>query len=482
MNTIKRKICQARNDLRVIPLSLFLLAIVSCKDNRSTDKESNNVESRLPNIVLLVGDDQGYPYFGFMGADYIQTPNMDSLARNGFVFTNGYVPENHCRPSLQTLMTGTLPIEYARKRDSIMKMKMEGEKFQLLSPEEQKKWRENFDFHAMQYFTTLPRILKEKGYTSFQGGKWWEFNFQNGGFDVGMTKGWKEAERKNPDWFQKFMGGEGTNLARVTMQPVYDFIEANGENPFFIWYAPELPHYPFDAPGKYYDSYRHQDMSESAKRYYANCTWFDDGVGELKGFLKEKNLYDDTLFVYVNDNGWEQNPKQEFRNDSLRWHNGGDKGKLSIFDQSFRTPIVFSWDSKIEKGKISDKLIHSADIPATILDYLSIEIPNDFYGTSFKQVIEGEDVEFRNEIIGNVNQIRSEEDMMGRSIEGYWLRNKDWFFKWNVTDAEVGLFNMQDDPFNHDDLSYENSEMVEDLKQKIMIWKEGKNPLKTKDL
>ena len=54
---------------------------------------------QLPNIVLIIGDDQGAPYFGFMGADYVQTPNMDTLAKSGTLFINGYVPDNHCRPS-----------------------------------------------------------------------------------------------------------------------------------------------------------------------------------------------------------------------------------------------------------------------------------------------------------------------------------------------------------------------------------------------
>lgn len=459
---------------KVMVVLILLPVIFSCKEKKIVEASDPDSETDLPNIVLLIGDDQGYPYFGFMGADYVETPNMDSLARNGMLFTNGYVPENHCRPSLQTLMTGTLPIDYVRQRDSIRQIEMEGNSFKSLSGEEKEKWKEEFDFHAMKYFNTLPRILKKKGYTSFQGGKWWEFNYQNGGFDVGMTEGWQEEDKKNPDWFQKFMGGEGTKLARATMQPVYDFVENNQDKPFFIWYAPELPHYPFDAPDKYYNLYKDKDMSESAKRYYANCTWFDDGIGELKKFLQKKNLHENTMFVYVNDNGWEQNPKQEFRNDSLRWHNGGDKGKLSIFDQSFRTPIIFSWDSKIEKGRISDKLIHSADIPATILDYLSIDIPNDFYGQSYKRLIEGDEVQLRDEIIGNVNQIRSDEDMMGKNIEGYWLRNKDWFFKWNVTESKVGLFDMNNDPMNNYDLSSERIDVVNEFKVKINDWKKRK--------
>ena len=129
-------------------------------------------------------------------------------------------------------------------------------------------------------------------------------------------------------------------------------------------------------------------MSESAKRYYANCTWFDDGVGELQRYLKEVGEFENTLFIYVNDNGWEQNPEQEFWNDPMRSHNGGDKGKLSFYDQSFRTPIIFSWENRIENNKQLKQMIHSADIPATILDYLDIDVPENYFGRSFKPLID----------------------------------------------------------------------------------------------
>ena len=85
--------------MRKLIVSFIVFFMISCK----TEK---------PNVILLIGDDQGYPYFGFMGANYVQTPNMDKLASSGTLFTEGYVSDNHCRPSLQTLLTGTLPVEY----------------------------------------------------------------------------------------------------------------------------------------------------------------------------------------------------------------------------------------------------------------------------------------------------------------------------------------------------------------------------------
>ena len=433
--------------------------VVSCKNEPKTNDIAQETFEK-PNIILLVGDDQGYPYFGFMGADYVQTPNMDALAASGTLFTEGYVPQNHCRPSLQTLMTGTLPINYDQSVDKLV--------LEQQIPEDSVV---GFKHHAMRYFETLPRLLAKEGYKSFQGGKWWEFNYQNGGFDEGMTKGWKKGDKGKDEWFLQFMGGDGRQLARATMQPVYDFIETYNDQPFFIWFAPELPHYPFDAPDKYYNIYKDEDMTESAKRYYANCTWFDDGVGELVRYLKEKDEFDNTLFVYVNDNGWEQEPHQEFRHDSLRWHNGGDKGKLSVYDQSFRTPIIFSWKDKISSGATSKALMHSADIPATILDYINVDVPEDYFGKSYKDLIEDTNKTDRDIIIGKAKQMRSEEDMMGMKIEAYWARTNDWFFKWNLTTETIGLYDMTTDPRNDNNLAETQPDMVKEFQRKIEDWK-----------
>ena len=105
-------------------LLLSLILLVSCQSNSSQDLTEDQA---LPNIILLIGDDQGYPCFGFMGADYVQTPNLDQLANNGVLFTDGYVSDNHCRPSLQTLLTGMLPTDYHSKSEEIFQESIVGQ-------------------------------------------------------------------------------------------------------------------------------------------------------------------------------------------------------------------------------------------------------------------------------------------------------------------------------------------------------------------
>jgi len=435
---------------------LFLFILVFFIINGCSKKHEQK-----PNIILIIGDDHGYPYFGFMGSKIVSTPNMDELAKNGALFTNGYVPDNHCRPALQSLITGIDPYEYKKQRDSLKESLKKDQFYLNMNIASKKEWENNFNYHAMKYFNTIPKELKKEGYTSFQTGKWWEYHFEYGGFTDGMTKGWVREKKNGRNWFQQFMGGEGTDIGRVTNEPVYEFIEQNKSKPFFIWYAPQLPHYPFDAPNKYRTIYQNKGYSKSAIEYYANCTWFDESVGELKSYLKKKNIFNNTLFIYVNDNGWEQEPYQEFINDPMRSHNGGDKGKLSIFDQSFRTPIIFSWKNKIDKNTQFDDLIHTIDISATILDFASVANSSKLgQGKSYKNVIKKLEEGSRNIILGNSNKIRDENDHMGRDVNAYWGRNKKWFFKSNITDGFEALYDISKDPYcdmniieNHDDIA-----------------------------
>ena len=130
---------------------------------------------RPPNIVLLIGDDQAWGDYGFMGHPDIRTPNLDQLAQEGQMFGHGYVPTALCRPSLASLMTGLYPHQHGLTGN-----KVGGKDHELQQQGEQALARE---------FVQLPRLaalLGEAGYSSFQGGKWWEGEYSDGGFSHGV--------------------------------------------------------------------------------------------------------------------------------------------------------------------------------------------------------------------------------------------------------------------------------------------------------
>ena len=449
-------------------LIILFLLVVGC--NQKTQKNTLS----LPNIVLIVADDLGYPYTGFMGDTIVQTPNLDKLANMGTVFTNGMVTQSFCAPSLRTIITG-LHSETYNLRAEQLRQQFRDSLTRGLSAEDSIIWEKEFQWKSMPFFNTLPKYLAEKGYKSFQGGKWWEFNYQNGGFTHGMTKGWTREDRASPDFFYKLMGNEGLDLGRVTNQPVYDFIEKDaGDNPFFIWYAPDLPHYPLNAADEYYNIYKNQKLSESAKRYYANITWFDDEVGELMDYFEEKNLMEETLFIYVNDNGWEQGPQIEYRHDSLRWHNGGPKGKGSYYDMTFRTPILFTWKETLPHAQVKNELISSMDLLPTILDYLEIQNPKELLGNSLRPNIAKHRDTGHEKVFGRIVQLfdSTDKSFMGQPANGYWMRTEKYHYVWDIGNKGELLFDMENDPENDRNIATTNQKLTAEFKQDILQWKE----------
>jgi uncharacterized sulfatase len=136
----------------------------------------------------------------------------------------------------------------------------------------------------------MVRQLQDNGYATLQTGKWWEGDPLDHGFDEGF----------------------GHAIGRKTMEPIYNFVEKAQKNaqPFFIWYAVFLPHTPHNAPDRHYLKYKDLAPNESTARYWANIAWLDETCGQLVDHLKEKNLYDNTLFVFTADNGWRPDPNQ----------------------------------------------------------------------------------------------------------------------------------------------------------------------------
>ncbi len=194
-------------------------------------------EATLPNIVLILSDDQSWTDYGFMGHETIQTPNLDRLARQSATFRRGYVPTALCRPSLMTLVTGL----YAHQNMTTGNNPDETPQNRRHAEESGQDIREllisNIDQHP-----TLPKLLAERGYVSFQSGKWWEGSFQRGGFTHGMTRGFPEKGGRH--------GDDGLDIGRQGLKPVEDFIDmaVAQQKLFFLWYAPIMPHTPHNPP------------------------------------------------------------------------------------------------------------------------------------------------------------------------------------------------------------------------------------------
>ncbi len=442
-----------------------------------------------PNVVLIIADDLGWPYLGFLGDENVLTPNMDILGEGGAVFEVGHATANFCRPTLQSLVTGLYPVQYEQQAgaiaDDMMASKLIPDGVDT-DQERQILWRQ-YETTAIERFSTLPRLLAEVGYVSHQSGKWWEQSYAHGGFSEGMTETWewRDAVDLGDRWFFTFMGGKGNEIGRETMEPVTDFIRNNAEQPFFVWYGPALPHVPLNPPDQFYKFFEDQeDLSESAKLYYANIAWFDWGVGEIIDTLRREILLDNTVIVYVNDNGWEQPPGVEYADDHVTFANGGPRGKGSFFDTGFRTPIMFYWRGKITPMRDDVTLASALDIMPTILDYAGARTPANLPGHSLRPQIEGGQLsDPRDFFIGRMTQHRagtnfrgepdaSTEDHMGAPQSGYYRRDLRWHFVWISETDETALYDLVGDPGQLEDVSANRPQLVSKFKEDIEAWRD----------
>jgi arylsulfatase A-like enzyme len=392
-----------------------------------------------PNIVLIIGDDHGYPDFGFMGSEIVQTPHLDRLAASGTVFPSGYSTASVCRPSLLSLLTGLHPLQFDRRQERLRE--------RGVPPSPETPLRESYH--------TLPALLAERGYASFQSGKYQEGSYRNAGFTHGMTELPGDAGRK-----------QGIRIARETMEPVFSFIDEQRDGPFFVWFAPQLPHLPHNPPAEYRELYASLGGTWFTPGYYASISWFDAAVGQLLHHLEERGLRERTLVVYLADNGW-QAPADGVEYDFLL---GGAKGKLSLYELGFRTPILFSWPGVISAGETRDELVSTADLFPTLLDYAGVPRPPNRTGVDLRPIFEGEPLELPTALIGSAASLR--EDRPGEPRGGSFVRTPRWHYLW-YADGREALFDIAADPDEEHDVSRAHPDVVRQARAQIRRWTES---------
>jgi uncharacterized sulfatase len=414
-----------------------------------------------PNVVLILGDDQAYTDYGFMGHPLIKTPNLDKLAASGALFTRGYVPTALCRPSLATLITG----RYAHQH-GITGNDPSPAVTPMNSPE-YPKLREQLISHIDRQ-PTLPKLLAQSGYISHQSGKWWEGSYKRGGFTQGMTRGFPEPGGRH--------GDDGLKIGREGMEPVLRFIDdATSQNkPFFVWYAPLLPHAPHNPPERLLAKYRGKVPSLQVAKYYAMCEWFDETCGQLLDYLDSKNLRQNTLVVYLADNGWIQDPKG----------NGyAPRSKQSPYEGGVRQPIIFSWPAVIKPQK-REELASSIDFVPTVLSAVGASPPSGLPGLDLLPLIRDGKPLSRDTIYGegfahDIADIENpEETLLYRwAIEGNWklLLTYDgvvgrYASSHPRTERRPQLFDLAADPHENTNLAAQHPEIVTRLAKKIADW------------
>ena len=305
------------------------------------------------NIVFLILDDADARHFSHPAR---HTPNMDRLILGGTTFRN-CVAQPLCRPSLASMICGLDPREHTIYSNILPSGR-------FIDPA-----------------GTLPVVLRDAGYRTIVAGKWWE-----GTTDAGMS--WT-ADPATYGWTH--VGENRDDFVRVSQAQTLGHVQSaiTADEPFFLWWAPFLPHTPHNPPQEYLDLIN-ESLIEVPEYYsgdpaaylakeedlLAMTAWFDDGLGELLDVLDTAGVTNDTLIVLLNDDGLPI----------------GLPSKGSWFDAGVMTPLVFHWPGGINSGRAFDRLTPLVDLYPTILEYAGLPVPEGLPGESLAKFIHGQQV------------------------------------------------------------------------------------------
>lgn len=410
------------------------IVVACCPVARAADAADPPApDTERPNIILLIGDDHGFSDFGLTGSELVKTPNLDDLATGGTVFLRTYSTSNVCAPALGTLLTGLYPAQWDHRLRWLRGVS--GGQIRRAN--------------AIESFATLPRLLGTQGYVSFQAGKFWESSAKAAGFTAGTVN----------DPKRKPLAGDG-RFGRDSIAPALDFIDANAARPFFLWFAPMLPHIPHDPPERLLREYDGKGLSPKARAYYANCTRFDELVGRLVSHLKKRGIRERTLLVYLSDNGYEQKPKAK---------RVGTHGKETMHEPAFRTPLVFNWPGHLPAGRVDDRLVSFVDLFPTLLDYGGVSgVPAGRLGIDLRPLLEGGDAPPRSVVIGEVYR---PEKRGGPKKRSSYLRSDRWHYIWFETDRREELYDKNADPEESKNVVADHPDVAADFRRQVTEWK-----------
>jgi arylsulfatase A-like enzyme len=353
--------------------------------------------SSRPNIIVILADDLGYGDTSVYGSKIIRTPNIDALAASGIRFTAGYVTNPVCAPSRAALMTGRYQQRFGYEFNPNGRDRTGGMSLNEI---------------------TLAQIVKSAGYTTGAIGKWhlgqpdgyypsdrgfdYFFGMAGGGTDyiihpapgdeiigpggedikvpaAGMSalpegEHWKSMlERirdRSPITRNHQLVRVDDYLTEALTREAVGFIDRNRTRPFFLYLAQHVPHAPLQAPRKYID--RYQNVQDPYKRVHAAMvSALDDSVGEVIATLKKDGLYQNTVVIFLSDNGC---PGYVYGACSNAPLSGFKRWQL---EGGIRIPYIVSWPAHLPAGRLDNRQVSSLDILPTAAELAQTKLPSD---------------------------------------------------------------------------------------------------------
>ena len=439
------------NLIKYMVSAILLLLII----NGCTNNNNDSAQNSKPNILLIVADDAGWHDVGYHGSE-ISTPNIDKLVKNGVELDRFYVYPT-CSPTRASLLTGRYASRFGISGPIAMKST------QILPTDT----------------ITLPELLRQNGYSTAITGKWhlglrpesgprqygfeYTYGYLHGQIDQ-YTHKYKNGDQS---WHRNdvFIDEEGHATDLITRETIRYIKEIRDKTkPFFLYVPFSVPHYPLQEEDKWIKHYEFI-KNESRRLFAASMSHMDHAIGQLIKTLDEENLKENTLVIFISDNGGQESWIPTFEYDMTHGPNDrlgnnqplrGWKGTL--YEGVIRVPGLINWPARLSPRKVN-QVILANDIFPTLASLVGADITADMN-------LDGDDV-WKTLAYGKNMPERS---LYLRTAKQMVLRKGNWKLVHTGESLEAGsteLFNIADDPFEKNDLLSKNPSVAEDLRNKL---------------
>jgi arylsulfatase A-like enzyme len=333
-----------------------------------------------PNVIVILTDDQGMGDVGCYGAKDIPTPSLDSLAARGIRFTQFYCGSAMCSPSRAALLTGRYPL-----RCGVTTLCASQRTGTNAMPTTE---------------ITMAQMFKAAGYATAHVGKWhlgytpetmpnargFDYSFGNMGgcidnyshFYFWSGPNVHDLHRNSQETYEpgKFFGD-------LMLQEAARFMKAHRKQPFFIYYAPNQPHYPYQPDVKWLERCKHLPFPRNL--YAAFVATLDERIGALLKEVDRLGLRERTIVVFHTDNGHSTEERAHFGGGSAGPYRGA---KFSFFEGGLHVPCIVSWPGHLPQGQVRQQITHSCDWLPTLAELCGLKILNpDLDGRSLTAVL-----------------------------------------------------------------------------------------------
>lgn len=407
-----------------------------------------------PNIIFILTDDQGYGDLACHGNPWIKTPHLDKLYSESIRFTSFHVGTT-CAPSRAGLMSG----KYCNKVG--VWHTINGR--EMLSEEVE----------------TLPELLKEASYHTGIFGKWhlgdsYPFRPQDRGFDEVLIHGGggvgQQPDYWNNDYFDDtyFHNGNPEKFSGyctdIWFSEATKFIRNHKRRPFFCYIPTNAPHSPFHVEEKYIEPYKGNPNIPNPN-FYGMITNLDENIGKLRDELKKMGISENTIFVFMTDNGTAAGVKFGDEGEVISGYNADMRGiKGSPYDGGHRVPFFIHWPKgEFENGRDISTITSYVDFKPTILDLCGIEVSSNksLDGVSLKPLIAENDEEWPERVIFSDTQ-----------REEYLVKWKQFAAitdRWRLVGKDE-LYDIKIDPGQTNNVASEYPGVVEKLLAAYEVW------------